>query len=59
MGRDDNVISSNSNGGGVDSSSDSNDNDMTISDLNQLLSGLEGCVDSISSNSKNEVCHAH
>lgn len=58
MGRDD-VISSNSNGGGVYSSSDSNDNDMTISDLNQLLSGLEGCVDSISSNSKNEVCHAH
>jgi hypothetical protein len=36
-----------------------NDNDMTIGDLNQLLSGLEGCVDSISSNSKNEVYHTN
>lgn len=48
------------NGGGVDSSDiNDNDNDMTISDLNQLLSGLEDCVDSISSNSKNEVYHTH
>lgn len=50
IGRDDMISGAGSN--------DTNDNDMmTIGDLNQLLSGLEGCVDSISSNSKNEVDH--
>jgi len=41
--------------GGVDSGNICSD--MTIIDLNELLSSLESCVDSISSNSRNEVCY--